>query len=204
MISTKRGSFSVVPMFDCTHLAAAPHDPAAFGEAELGRDRIEVVVGHELRADVRRAFFTCFRQQDHVAIERGVVALEVEHQHQAGDEVVFVVHGAAAVHVSAVSHRAERRMGPLGRIDRDDVGVAEDQDRPLLAVALDARDDVGARGILGEHLVWNAFLLEDRLQVVDRLCFVARRAAGVDLQQRLEMLNRFGFERGVGRLLLLR
>ena len=92
-------------------------------------------------------------------------------------------------------------MRPLRGIDRHDVGVAEDQDRALLPVALDARDDVGARRILREHLVGNAFLLEDLLQVVDRFGFVARRAAGVDPQQRLEMLKRFGLERGAGRLL---
>ena len=70
MSSTKRGSFSVVPMLAWRTCAAGPHHAAAFGEAVLGADRIEMVVGHELRADVGRAFLAGFRQQDHVAIER--------------------------------------------------------------------------------------------------------------------------------------
>ena len=57
MISTKRGSFSVVPMFDCTTCPPRLHHAAAFGETELRADRVEMVVGHELRAHVRRAFF---------------------------------------------------------------------------------------------------------------------------------------------------
>jgi hypothetical protein len=181
MISTKRGSFSVV------------HHASALGETELGGDRLEVMVGHELRADLRRAFFAGFCQQNHVAVERRVVALERDHQHQPGDQVVLVVDRAAAVHVAALAHRAERRVRPLRLVDGDDVGVPEDQDRPLLAVALEARDDVGARGILGEDLVRNPLFLEHRLEVVDGLGLIARRAAGVDAQQRLEVLDRFGF-----------
>ena len=56
MISTKRGSFSVVPMLDWRICPPVLHHTAALGEAELGADRIEMVVGHELRADIRRAF----------------------------------------------------------------------------------------------------------------------------------------------------
>ena len=73
MISTARGSFSVVPMFARVHLAAGPHDAAAFGEAELGVDRVEVVVDHELRADLGRALLAGLGQEDDVAIERRAV-----------------------------------------------------------------------------------------------------------------------------------
>jgi len=41
-------------------------------------------------------------QEDHVAVERGAGALQHQHQHQAGDEVVLVVDRAAAVDVAAV------------------------------------------------------------------------------------------------------
>ena len=105
MSSTGRGSFSVVPTLACTHLAAAPHDAAALGQAELGVDGVEVAVGHELRADVRRAFLAGFGQQDHVAIERRLGAMQLQDEHQAGDQVVLVVDRAAAVDVAAVDGR---------------------------------------------------------------------------------------------------
>ena len=102
MSSTGRGSFSVVPMLACFDLAARPHHPAALGQAELGVDGVEVVVDHELRADVGRAFLARLGQQDDVAVERGVGALQLQDQHQPGDEVVLVVDRAAAVDIAAV------------------------------------------------------------------------------------------------------
>ncbi len=182
-------------------MPAGPHDTAAFGEAELRVDRIEMAVGHELRADIRRAFFAGFGEQDDVAIERHVLPLQHQHQHDAGHEVVLVIDGAASIYVAAFADRAERRMRPLGGIDGHHVGVAHDQDWTLLAVALDARDEVGARRHLREHLVWNPFLVEYLLEIFDRPRLIARRAAGVELQQCLEMLDGFGFDGGVAGLL---
>ena len=51
-------------------LAAGADDAAAFGEAELGVDGVEVLVDHELRADLGRALFAGLREEDDVAIER--------------------------------------------------------------------------------------------------------------------------------------
>ena len=176
------------------HLAARPHHPAAFGQAELGVDRVEVAVDHELRAHVGGAFFTGLGQQDHVAVERRVRALQLQDQHQAGDQVVLVIDCAAAVHVAAVDGGAEGREGPLLGVDGDHVGVAEHQDRLLLAVPFHAHDQVRPRGVFREHLIRNAFGVEHLLQVLHRPDLVARRAAGVALQQRLEMGERFRFE----------
>src|SRR5688572_32251345 len=39
------------------HLAAGARDAAALGVTELRIDRVEVLVGHELNADARAAFF---------------------------------------------------------------------------------------------------------------------------------------------------
>ena len=57
MSSTARGSFSVVPTLARTDLAAGADDAAALGQAEFGVDRVEVVVDHELRANLGRALF---------------------------------------------------------------------------------------------------------------------------------------------------
>ena len=96
-----------------------PPDAAALGEAVLRVDRVEVLVDHELRADFGRAFLARLGQEDHVAIERGVRALQHQHQHQAGDQVVLVVDRAAAVDVAAGDVGAERTViDPLLRVDR--------------------------------------------------------------------------------------
>ncbi len=196
MISTARGSFSVVPMFAWVYLPPRRPTPPPSARQILGVDRVEVLVDHELRADVGRAFLARLGQEDHVAVERGAGALQHQHQHQAGDQVVLVVHGAAAVDVAARQIRAEWTViDPLLRVDRDDVGVPHHENRPLLAVALDARDEVGAARVLGEHLVRDALLVEHLLHVLHRARLVARRVAGVDADQRLEMLQGLGFDR---------
>lgn len=145
---------------DHWHPASRSYHAPALGEAILGVDRVQVVVDHELRAHIRRAFFAGLGQEDHVPIERRVVPLQRQHEHQAGDQVVFVVDGAPAVDVSAVPRGAKRRVRPLRGIDRDDVGVTHHENGPLLAVALDARHDVRALRVFREHLVRNAFLVE--------------------------------------------
>ena len=55
--------------------AARAHEAAALGQTEFGVDGVEVVVDHELRADVRRAFLAGLGEQDDVAIERRLAAL---------------------------------------------------------------------------------------------------------------------------------
>ena len=176
------------------HLAARTHDATAFGQAELRVDRVEVVVHHELRAHVGGAFLTGLGQQNHVAVERGIGALQLQDQHQPGDQVVLVVNRAAAIDVAAVDGGAKRRERPLLGVDRDDVGVSQHEDRLLLAVALDAHDQVRPRGVFREYLIRDALGVEHLLQVLHRPDLVAWRAAGVALQQRLEMRERFRFE----------
>ena len=101
-----------------------------------------------------------FGEEDDVAVERDVLPLEHQHHHQPGDEVVLVVHRAAAVDVAAVASRAERRMRPLLRVDVDDVGVAHDEERPLPATALEAGDDVRPVRLEREDLDRNALGVE--------------------------------------------
>ena len=96
-------------------------------------------------------------------------------------------------------------MRPLLRVDGDDIGVPHQQERPLLAVALDPHDEIRPLRIPGEHLIRNALLVEDLLQVLDRAHLVPRRTAGVELEQRLEVREGLGLEGGLigGRLLCL-
>ena len=70
----------------------------------------------------------------------------------AGDDVVLVVHGSAAIDMTAVARGAERRMRPFLRVDVDDVGVAHDEDGPLGAAALEPREDVRTTRLEREDL----------------------------------------------------
>jgi len=74
--------------------------------------------------------------------------------------------------------------------------VARDEQWPLAAVALHARHEVGAVGLEGEHLHRNPLGRQHLLQVVDDRGLLAGRIAGVDAQNRLEVLERLAFESG--------
>ena len=177
------------------HAAADARDAAALGVAVLRLDLGIVLVDHELNADPRAAFLSRFRQEDHVAIERDVQPLQLEHHHQRRGQVVLVVDRAAAIDPAAVARGAERRELPFRRIDVDDVAVADDEERPLAAVALQSSDHVGPVRLEREELRRNAFLVEHLLDVLRGGQLLARRIAGVEPQQRLVVAHRLFFER---------
>ena len=66
--------------------------------------------------------------------------------------VVLVVARAAAVNEAVLADGGEGIHGPFLALHAHHVGVAHDQDRPLRAVALDARHQVGAGRIQREQL----------------------------------------------------
>ena len=125
-----------------------------------------------------------------------LLALQPQHRHQPGGDVLLVVHRAAAVDVAAVARGAERREGPLLRVHVDRVGVRHDQQRPLAAVAFEARDEVGPVRFEREDLRGDALALEQLLDVVDDAGLVAGRVGGVDAEHRLVVPHHLFFERG--------
>ena len=128
-------------------------DAAAFGEAVLGVDLVEVLRDHELDAEVASCPSSPDSARKMTSRSSGTFSrFSSSIVISAGGEVVLVVDRAAAVDVAAVARRAERRELPLRRVDGDVVGVPHDEQRPLLAVALQPRDDVRAVGIEGEEL----------------------------------------------------
>ncbi len=110
-----------------------------------------------------------------------LVALQRQHQHQAGDQVVLVVHRAAAVDVAAVDVGAERAVVVhfFGSIVTTSVWPSTRIGR-FLPLPLMRATRLARFAIAREHLIRDAFLVEHLLQVLDRLRLVARRAAGVD------------------------
>ena len=150
-----------------------------------------MLVDDKLDADARAAFLTRLREEDDVAIERHVQPLEQQHHHQRRRDIVFVVHGATAVHVPAVTRRPEGRRRPLLGIDVDDVCVRHEQERALLAGSLQPRDDARPMGLERDDLHRNALLFEGRFDVVGRRLLVAGRVARIEAEQRLEVTERF-------------
>ena len=82
-------------------------------------------------------------------------------------------------------------MLPFLRVDVHRVGVAHDEDGALGAVAAQSRDEVGALRILRKDFHLDALGLQHALEVIDHRLFAARRIAGVEADQRLEMFQRF-------------
>ena len=106
----------------------------------------------------------------------------------------LVVTRAAGVDHTVFVDGAEGIDGPPVALHAHHVGVAEDQYRLLLSGALDARDEVGARGVEGKEAAADAFALEDGLNGFGRLGFIAGRIAGIDFKERGEVGEDFRFE----------
>ena len=175
--------------------AADADGAAALGQAILGLDLRVVLADHVLDAEVGVALFARLGQKDDVAVERHVEPLQQQHRHQPAGEVVLVVDRAARVDPAAVARGAERRELPLRLVDGDDVAVPHDQQRLLLAVALQPRDDVGALRVEREDLRRDAGLVEHAFEILGDDVLVAGRVARVEAQHRLELLHHLRLER---------
>ncbi len=77
------------------HLAPYRHGRAALGQRVFGGDFVPVAVDQEVNADLRRAFLAGLGDEDHIAIQLHMTALEHQHDHEACGDDLFVVHGAA-------------------------------------------------------------------------------------------------------------
>jgi hypothetical protein len=116
-----------------------------------------------------------------------------------------VVERTATVDVAAVARRAERRERPFLRVDGDDVAVPHVEQRLLLPVALQTRNQIRSLRIGREDLDGNPFLLEHRLDEVGDEVFVSRRILRVKAYEGLEISERLIVEtRPVGRRAVLR
>ena len=181
---------------DVGGFAFAADAGAAFGEADFGFDFGPVFADHVFDADLGGGLFAGFGEEDDVAVEGDVVALEQEHGHEDGGDVVLVIDGAAAIDVAAVAGGGEGRVGPEGGEDADDVGVGHEEEGAFGAIALEAGDEVGAVGFEGEEFGGDAFGFEDFFEVFGGLGFVAGRVLGIHAEKRLEVAHGFRFDFG--------
>ena len=102
-----------------------------------------------------------------------------------GGHLPLVVECSASVNVAAVARRAEGRETPFGQVHFYRVGMAQQQNRTLRPIALEARDEIRTRRILGGDDDRNSFGLQDLLDIFDGLGLVSGRIGGVDADQRL-------------------
>ena len=171
--------------------AAGAHHPTALGEAELGVDLGQVLAHHELDAELHVPFFTGLGEEDDVAVEGDLAALEQQHRHERGRDVVFIIDGAAAVDVAALAGRGERAVFPLLRIDVHGIGVRHDEQWAFRAVAPEAGDEVWALRIEGEDLGFDALGFENAFEIFDGGDLVTGRITGVHAHERLKVSHRF-------------
>ena len=145
-----------VPMFTTVHAPFFDRRASAFRDRELRVDLIAVLVHHEIDTHAGGVrLFAGFRQKDHVAVQAAAVRFSSSITIRLAVSLACRP-GAASPDVAVLYDRAERVDRPLFALHSDHVGVRQHQQRPLRSVALDARDQVGARRILRESLGGNS------------------------------------------------
>jgi hypothetical protein len=98
----------------------------------------------------------------------------------------FHVHRAAPVNEPVLEGAAERPDRPEFLVVRNDVGVVEQDDRPLASVAAQPRPERGAARERLEELILYSFALADAGEKIRRANLIARRVCRVNL----EVLNK--------------
>ena len=136
-----------------------------------------------------------FGEKDQVAIEGHTGAFHQQEHHQVGGQVVLVVSGAAAPDIAITQNRSEGIHRPLVALHTNDIGVRQEQQRPLRAVAFQPRDQIRPARLEGQDFGWNAFGRQDLLEVLDGCDLVSRRVAGIDLHERPEVTKDLSLQR---------
>ena len=179
---------------DVLYLTITGHRASTLRQTVLGLDLTPMVLDHVVDTESRRPLFPCLGQEDDVPVELDVGAFQQQHEHQRRRDVVLVVEGPPAVDVPISDNGCERIDGPVLALHAHDIGMRHDQNRLLATVATKPRDQVRAGRVEGEELGVYTLLLEDSLKVSRGFGLISGRIAGIDAQQRREVLHRFGLD----------
>ena len=150
---TRLGTFSVVAI--CTRRTRPSSIVRAWtlAQRELRVDLVEMPLDQETDTHAGRVgLLAGFGEKDQIALEGHAGALHEQERHQVGGKVVLVVGRAPAPHIAITQNGSERIHRPLVTLHANDVGVRQEQQRPLRAVALQPRDQIWPVGIEGEVL----------------------------------------------------
>ena len=175
-------------------LAVDGRDGAALGDGEFGFDLRPVLLDHVIDPEGAGAFFPGLGEKDDIAVQLDIHALQQQQDHDAGDDVGLIVARPAGGDDSALIDGRKGIDGPFVALHADHVGVAHQQQGPLLTIALDARHQIGAAGVHGEHGAGNTLAAEQGADGGGSLGFVAGGIAGIDLQQLAEGGDNLGFQ----------
>jgi hypothetical protein len=148
-------------------------------EADVGEE-LRLALQELLHAGQAAALFIGNGEEDDVAAERRPSALQVEQRHHVRDRDRLVVDRAAAPDVAPFPLAAERRVAPPLRVGRDDVDVAEEQQRL-------------ASGVGADQLRGDAVLRQEVAEI--RRAGRLFAAGGVDAEVGDERLLRFPLDR---------
>src|SRR5439155_2943943 len=147
-----------------------------------------VLLREEARAHVAAGLLVREQGEDHVAGQRGALLLRAEERGDEHRDRSLHVHGAATPDVTVHELAAERRPRPVLARGRDDVDVALEEQRRLVA-SREPGNEVRAARNLRVDLGVDPGLLEEPAYEVDALRFVSRRIGGVEADQPLEELT---------------
>ena len=147
---TRRNFFRGLNQEHAGSVLGFPHR-SAFVERKLGIDLRRGMLDKPL--DSRRpGLFVGLREQNQVAAQLDVTALDLDHHCQFRGEKGFRIQSAAPVEILVADLALEGIHGPLLALGRDDVAMGHQQQRLIFPVSLEPRDQVQALGIIAQQL----------------------------------------------------
>ena len=133
-------------------------------------------------------------EEDHVAIQRRLLAPKLQHDMERCGHDSLVVRRAPGVQDAVLDLSSKWIEGPLVALHCHHVEVTEQQQRALATVALDPRYQARPAGRSLEYLRGEAFAVELLLEIARRQDLVALRLCGVELDQVDQRFQGFAFD----------
>src|ERR1700721_16377 len=113
---------------DVLHLAVFPEDDfAAFVQGKTRGDFVPILLDEHLDAGVAELLLVGSAQENDVAIDVYVAALEGDERGEIRGEHAFVVEGAAAPDVAVLDDATEGIHGPFSAVHADNIHVGDQQ-----------------------------------------------------------------------------
>src|SRR5947209_17811549 len=165
------------------HLAIVFWCVSAFIQGKLAGNLVPVIGHHVINAELRSSLFSGFGQQDYVAVQRGLQAMQQKKNFQVGGIHAFVIMRATAIDVSIFDDGGERIYSPLVAFYANDIQVPHQQQRLFLSISFEPGDQISPSGSGLINLCLNALCRQHSFNVFSRAGLVSWRIAGVDLYQ---------------------
>lgn len=151
-----------------------------------------MILNHKPRAHQSAGFLVGVGHEDDVPFQADAFALELYEGHQLHCDHVFHVGGAATPNDAVMQVATERRPLPFVGLRRNDIDVAEKEDRRERAITSEPGDQIStARSAFNDRRL-NALTGQGAGDEVDAGRFIAGWICCVYTQQILKQASRFG------------